>query len=148
MLKLRSSFRAALVGAPVLLTPFTAEAAQTVPFVGCASDGQQGPVGAPKGQPKALAIDPAAAKALAWYQARLQRGRARAARLEVLLVLRLERRDADDRAERPARRRQPADRRPRCRPHRRHRRHERPLRRRQDRRAHFRRGRRRRSLMR
>jgi hypothetical protein len=70
MSKLRSSSRAALVGAAFTLASFAAEAAQTVPFVGCPSDGQQGPVAAPKGQPKALDIDPAAAKGLAWYQAR------------------------------------------------------------------------------
>jgi hypothetical protein len=73
MLQLRSSSRAALVAA-VLLTPFAAQAAQTVPFVGCPSDGQQGPVAAPKGQPKAVSIDPAAAKGLAWYQARYSAG--------------------------------------------------------------------------
>jgi hypothetical protein len=74
MLKFSSSSRAALVGAALLLAPFTAEAAQTVPFVGCASDGQQGPVAAPKGQPKALAIDAAAATGLAWYQAQYSAG--------------------------------------------------------------------------
>ena len=74
MLKLRSSSRAALVGTAVLLTPFAAEAAQTIPFVGCPSDGQQGPIGAPKGQPKALDVDPAAAKALAWYQGQYSAG--------------------------------------------------------------------------
>lgn len=74
MLQLRSSSRAALVGAAALLVPFAAAAAQTVPFVGCPSDGQQGPVGAPKGQPKALNLDPAAAKALAWYQAKYSAG--------------------------------------------------------------------------
>ena len=73
MLQLRSSSRAALVAA-VLLTPFAAQAAQTVPFVGCASDGQQGPVAAPKGQPKAVNIDPAAANGLAWYQAQYSAG--------------------------------------------------------------------------
>ena len=74
MSKLRSSSRAALVGAAFLLTPLAAQAAQTVPFVGCRSDGQQGPVAAPKGQPKAVAIDPAAAKGLAWYQAEYSAG--------------------------------------------------------------------------
>ncbi len=74
MLELRSSSRAALVGAAALLTPFAAAAAETVPFGGCPSDGQQGPVAAPKGQPKALAIDAAAANALAWYQARYTEG--------------------------------------------------------------------------
>lgn len=74
MSKLRSPSRAALVGAAVLLTPLAAAAAQTVPFVGCPSDGQQGPVVAPKGQPKAVAIDPATAKGLAWYQAKYSAG--------------------------------------------------------------------------
>ena len=74
MSKLRSSSRAALVGAAVLFTPLAAAAAQTVPFVGCPSDGQQGPVAAPKGQAKAVAIDPAAAKGLAWYQAKYSAG--------------------------------------------------------------------------
>ena len=74
MLKLRSSSRAALLGAAVLLTPFAALAAQSVPFVGCPSDGQQGPVAAPKGQPKTLDLDAAAAKALAWYQAKYSAG--------------------------------------------------------------------------
>jgi len=74
MSKLRSSSRAALICAAFTLTSFAAEAAQTVPFVGCPSDGQQGPVAAPKGQPKALAIDPTAAKGLAWYQAQYSAG--------------------------------------------------------------------------
>ena len=74
MLKLRSSSRAALVGAAALFTPLAAQAAQTVPFVGCPSDGQQGPVGAPKGQPKALDVDPAAAKGVAWYQGQYSAG--------------------------------------------------------------------------
>ena len=74
MLKLRVAFRAALVGAAVCLSPFAARAAQTVPFVGCPSDGQQGPVAAPKGQPKALDIDAAAAKGLAWYRAKYSVG--------------------------------------------------------------------------
>jgi len=74
MLKLRSSSRAALICAAFALAPFAAQAAQSVPFVGCASDGQQGPVAAPKGQAKALDIDPTAAKGLAWYQARYSAG--------------------------------------------------------------------------
>jgi hypothetical protein len=74
MLKVSSSVRATLVCAAFALAPFAAEAAQTVPFVGCPSDGQQGPVAAPKGQPKAVAIDPAAAKGLAWYQAKYSAG--------------------------------------------------------------------------
>jgi len=74
VLKLRSLSCAALICAAFTLTPFAAGAAQTVPFVGCASDGQQGPVAAPKGQPKAVAIEPAAAKGLAWYQAQYSAG--------------------------------------------------------------------------
>jgi hypothetical protein len=73
MLELRSSSCAALVAA-AFFTPFAAGAAQTVPFVGCASDGQQGPVAAPKGQPKAVNIDATAAKGLAWYQAQYSAG--------------------------------------------------------------------------
>ncbi|MGA2491485.1 MAG: hypothetical protein ABSF67_00890 [Roseiarcus sp.] len=49
-------------------------AAESIPFVGCPSDGQQGPVAAPKGQAKALNLDPAAAKGLAWYQAQYSAG--------------------------------------------------------------------------
>ncbi len=74
MVKVSSSAGAALVCAALALTPLAAEAAQAVPFVGCASDGQQGPVAAPKGQPKALDIEPAAAKGLAWYQAQYSAG--------------------------------------------------------------------------
>jgi hypothetical protein len=39
-----------------------------VPFVGCASDGQVGPVDAPKGVSMSFPISPAAAKQLAYYQ--------------------------------------------------------------------------------
>jgi protein involved in ribonucleotide reduction len=46
-----------------------ASAAEQVPFVGCASDGQSGPVAAPKGAPKSVALDAAAASQLAYYQA-------------------------------------------------------------------------------
>lgn len=46
-----------------------ASAAEQVPFVGCAGDGQVGPVAAPKGAPKAVDIDAAAAGELAFYQA-------------------------------------------------------------------------------
>ena len=74
MLKFRSPTCAALVCASVALAPLAAKAAQTVPFVGCPSDGQQGPVAAPKGQPKAVNVEPAAAARLAWYQARYTGG--------------------------------------------------------------------------
>lgn len=63
---------AGLLGLASAASP--AHAAQTVPFVGCPSDGQQGTVAAPKGLPKALDLDPAAAKGLAWYQARYSAG--------------------------------------------------------------------------
>ena len=69
-----SSSRAALVGAAAVLASFAAKAAEAVPFVGCPSDGQMGPVAAPKSGPKMVNIDPAAAKALAWYQARDSEG--------------------------------------------------------------------------
>lgn len=46
-----------------------AAAAERVPFVGCASDGQLGPVAAPKGEAKSVAIGAAAASRLAYYQA-------------------------------------------------------------------------------
>jgi hypothetical protein len=46
-----------------------ASADEQVPFVGCASDGQSGPVAAPKGAPKSVAIEAAAASQLAYYQA-------------------------------------------------------------------------------
>jgi hypothetical protein len=46
-----------------------ASADEQVPFVGCASDGQSGPVAAPKGAPKSVALDAAAASQLAYYQA-------------------------------------------------------------------------------
>ena len=107
----------ALVCALVVLAPLAAEAAQTVPFVGCPSDGQQGPVAAPKGQPKAVNVEPTASGAARLVSGALHRGRARAARLEMLLPLRFERDDAGDRAERRAERPEPADRRPRRRPH-------------------------------
>ncbi|MGD1036454.1 MAG: hypothetical protein ABR878_04520 [Roseiarcus sp.] len=51
--------------------PFAeAMAAEQVPFVGCAGDGQTGPVAAPAGAPKTVAIDAAAARQLAFYQAK------------------------------------------------------------------------------
>src|SRR5271166_6641872 len=40
-----------------------------VPFVGCNSDGQQGPLPAPKGAKKAVQINARAGKGLAYYQA-------------------------------------------------------------------------------
>ena len=41
-----------------------------VPFVGCASDGQVGPLKAPTGTDKAIAISPASAQRLAYYKAK------------------------------------------------------------------------------
>jgi hypothetical protein len=46
----------------------TKPAAVLVPFVGCPADGQGGPVKAPTGKSKALAIAPAIAQQLAYYQ--------------------------------------------------------------------------------
>jgi hypothetical protein len=51
------------------LAPLAASAAQQVPFVGCAGDGQTGPVAAPKGAPKSVNVDAATAGQLAYYQA-------------------------------------------------------------------------------
>ncbi|MGD0184272.1 MAG: hypothetical protein ABSC25_03375 [Roseiarcus sp.] len=63
----------AAVGAVVFLAsclaPAAASAAQQVPFVGCAGDGQTGPVAAPKGAPKSIDVDAATAGQLAFYQA-------------------------------------------------------------------------------
>ncbi|HWD67152.1 MAG TPA: hypothetical protein VG227_04245, partial [Caulobacteraceae bacterium] len=42
-------------------------ASVTVPFVGCAADGQTGPRPAPAGGPKKINVDPALAPRLAWY---------------------------------------------------------------------------------
>ena len=44
-------------------------ATEQVPFVGCAGDGQQGPVAAPKGAAKTIAADAATASRLAYYHA-------------------------------------------------------------------------------
>jgi hypothetical protein len=63
-----SSSRFAAAAALTLLAAVPAFAAeQSVPFVGCAGDGQTGPVAAPKGAAKAVAIDAAAASQLAYY---------------------------------------------------------------------------------
>src|SRR5437016_6125531 len=40
-----------------------------VPFVGCKADGQAGPIEAPHGEPKALEIEDAASRKLAYYEA-------------------------------------------------------------------------------
>lgn len=65
--------RRTAVGALALLaycaSPIGASAAERVPFVGCASDGQLGPTAAPKGAPKAVDVDAAPARQLAYYQA-------------------------------------------------------------------------------
>ena len=49
--------------------PFLLGAQVKVPFVGCASDGQVGPLAAPKGKPIVVRIDAEAAKQLAYYKA-------------------------------------------------------------------------------
>ncbi len=63
----------AAVGAVVLLAsclaPIAASAAEQVTFVGCAGDGQTGPVAAPKGASKSVGVDAATAGQLAFYQA-------------------------------------------------------------------------------
>jgi len=41
----------------------------TVPFVGCESDGQVGPIKAPSGQSKTVAVSPGAVQRLAYYKA-------------------------------------------------------------------------------
>jgi hypothetical protein len=67
----------AICAAAVVFCPLLAAqeaAAERVPFVGCASDGQVGPVAAPKGAPKTVAIDAAAARRLAFYQAQNSSG--------------------------------------------------------------------------
>jgi hypothetical protein len=47
-----------------------AKASESVPFVGCPSDGQLGPIAAPKGAAKAVDLDAATASQLAYYQAK------------------------------------------------------------------------------
>jgi hypothetical protein len=47
----------------------TQKAVVTVPFVGCAADGQAGPQDAPTGKPKVVAIPAAVAQRLAYYKA-------------------------------------------------------------------------------
>jgi hypothetical protein len=67
----------ALCGGPGILSQTTAASSTAliqVPFVGCASDGQAGPLGAPTGQSKAVAISAAAAQRLAWYKAQYSVG--------------------------------------------------------------------------
>jgi hypothetical protein len=55
-------------------TVSTAPVAGTVPFVGCAGDGQQGPSPAPSGTPKNVMMTAAAAARLAYYSAGAQGG--------------------------------------------------------------------------
>jgi hypothetical protein len=52
----------------------TASVAATVPFVGCAQDGQTGPTPAPSGPPKAVQMSAAAAARLAFYSAAAPNG--------------------------------------------------------------------------
>ena len=58
----------ALIGLALASSLSVASAAQRVPFVGCAADGQGGPVAAPKGAPKMVNVDAASASQLAYYQ--------------------------------------------------------------------------------
>ena len=46
----------------------------TVPFVGCPSDGQTGPLSAPHGKPISVEVEPAVAAQLAHYQSRNDNG--------------------------------------------------------------------------
>lgn len=74
------SIRDALTGSAFALIAFStnqlagiphirAQAMSSVPFVGCASDGQVGPRKAPHGKTKSLPLSPALADKLAYYQA-------------------------------------------------------------------------------
>lgn len=56
------------ISSALITTAHASQRLATVPFVGCKADGQLGPVTAPKGQPKSLAIPQSAAAHLAWYQ--------------------------------------------------------------------------------
>ncbi len=65
------------IGASMMMILFVwrgADASESVPFVGCPSDGQLGPVAAPKGSAKAVDVDAAAAAQLAYYQAKASFG--------------------------------------------------------------------------
>jgi hypothetical protein len=67
--------RSILVTFTLLAAPWTLHAQQSsVPFIGCPSDGQIGPLKAPTGKPKLLSISPEAASQLAWYQAEGETG--------------------------------------------------------------------------
>ncbi len=65
----RSAATGAATVLALCLASFAGAAAERVPFVGCAGDGQLGPVAAPKGEAKAVAVDAVAARQLAFYQA-------------------------------------------------------------------------------
>lgn len=60
----------ALTATQLVETPYVhAQVMSSVPFVGCASDGQVGPRKPPHGKAKSLALSPELAKQLAYYQA-------------------------------------------------------------------------------
>lgn len=59
-----------LLACAILVASTTHAQHVSVPFVGCPSDGQVGPLRAPHGTPKVLHISPALAGKLAWYQAK------------------------------------------------------------------------------
>jgi hypothetical protein len=59
---------------PGSTVPAAKSAAVTVPFVGCASDGQTGPVAAPSGNSVTVAIPAALAQRLAYYKAEYRVG--------------------------------------------------------------------------
>jgi hypothetical protein len=60
---------AALMAGIGFTTPAYANAADSVPFVGCKSDGQVGPQDAPTGKPKIITISPQLALRVAYYKA-------------------------------------------------------------------------------
>jgi hypothetical protein len=65
--------KSTMIGAAAVFACFAwqgAKASESVPFVGCASDGQLGPIAAPKGAAKTVGVDAATAAQLAYYQAR------------------------------------------------------------------------------
>jgi hypothetical protein len=63
--------RSTLIGLSLaLVVPWASCVAQqsTVPFVGCPADGQQGPVEAPKGEPRVPPLNDVPAEGLAFYK--------------------------------------------------------------------------------
>src|SRR5258706_8228370 len=67
----RPRMRTVLLGAAVTVALYGGTAPriqrETVPFVGCPSDGQMGPIAAPTGAPKVVELDAATAREIAYY---------------------------------------------------------------------------------